>query len=188
MQSPDIAELVLQWQQAPRLRIGAIIILMIVFFLGLDTLANYKTDIEQDYIATEKRYQKLQGISQQQWQEKAEKTRATRVELEQGLWQAETKGLAQAKIQSWLNRQIKIKGLQTNVNTAEELVESSQLWQVETEIKGVMNWQQLIKLLGTIELNPNNMLIQTLSIQASRKLLRVDIQISSIFQASVVNE
>ena len=185
MKGLDTEELVRQWQDTLLLRVGAMIILLIIFFLCLDSLTNYKAEIEQDYISTEKRYQKLQHIAQQQWGEKAEQTRASLIEFEQNLWQAETKGFAQAKIQSWLNRKIKIKGLKTNVSSAIELTETSQLWQVETEIKGVMNWQELIKLLGIIELNPHNMLINTLTIQTSRNLLRIEIKLTSIFQASV---
>ena len=183
----DTTELVRQWQQTPRLRIGAMIVLLIIFFLGLDSLTRYKEEIVTNYVITEKKYQKMQHIAQQKWGEKADQTRASLVEFEQNLWQAETKGFAQAKIQSWLNRKIKIKGLKTNVSSATELVETSQLWQVETEIKGIMSWQQLIKLLGAIELNPENMLINTLTIQTSKNLLRIEMQLTSIFQASVTN-
>lgn len=184
MKSPDLTELLEQWQQTPRLRIGAMVILIIIFFLCLDSLASYKIEIEQDYLTTEKKHQKLQNIAQQQWGEKAEQTRASLIEFEQNLWQAETKGLAQANIQSWLNREIKIEGLKTNVSSATELVETSQLWQVDIKIKGSMSWQQLINLLGLIELNPHNMLIKALTIQASKDLLRIDVQLTSIFQAS----
>ena len=184
---PDTTELVRQWQETPRLRGGAMIILSIIFFLCLDSLTNYKAEIETDYVTTEKKYQKLHYIAQQQWSETAEQTRASLVEFEQNLWQAETKELAQAKIQSWLGRKIKIKGLNTHVSSATELVETSQLWQVETEIKGIMSWQQLVKLLGLIELNPNNMLIKALTIQTSTNQLRIEIQLTSIFQASAPN-
>lgn len=129
----------------------------------------------------------MKSITQQQWGEKAAQTRASLIEFERNLWQAETKGLAQAKIQSWLNRKIKIKGVKTNVSSATELVETSKLWQIDTAIKGSMSWQQLITLLGFIELNPNNMLINTLTIRVSKSLLRIEIQLTSIFQASVVN-
>ncbi len=184
---PDVEELVRQWQQNPRLRGGAILILLIIFFLGLDSLTNYKTEIARDYVTTEKRYQKLQHIAQQQWSETVEQTRASLVEFEQNLWQAETKGFAQAKIQSWLNKKIKNKMLKTTVSLATELVETSQLWQVEAEIKGIVSWQQLIKLLGLIELNPHNMLIKSLAIQASKNQLRIEIQLTIIFQASAPN-
>lgn len=187
MQSISIVNLVTQWQQTPRLRVGGMVVLLIIFFLGLDSLTNYKVEIEQDYIAVEKRHQKLQAIAGQSWQKSAENTRALRIEFERNLWQAETKGLAQAKIQSWLNGKVKIDGLKTSVSSATELAESEQLWQVNIDIKGVMNWQQLIKLLGQVELNTTAMIVDALSIQSTKKALRVEMQLTSVFQASVTN-
>lgn len=187
MKGLDKTALVIQWQQAPQLRVGVMIILLIVVFLCLDSLVNYKEEIEQNYVATQNKYQKLRNISEHDWEEKSEQTRALLIEFEKKLWQAETKGFAQAKIQSWLNKKIVIKGVRTTVSPATELPETSQLWQVEVELKGVMSWQQFIKLLGLIELNPHNMLINNLTVKTSKDLLRIEMQLINIFQASVKN-
>lgn len=182
-------QLLLQWQENPRLRIGVLLITLIVISNGLLMLNDYRNSLFEEYSRQHKKLIKLHYLQQQSdWAERAESIKNIRLQLENGLWRAETKGLAQANVQTWFNDKIKQLGL-SGLEIAGASVQSDPkkpaIWQVAIEIKGTLYDTDLLELLNHIEQNPKLMQIEQLQVNRDlQDLLRITLQVSCYFQAS----
>jgi len=98
-------------------------------------------------------------------EERAEQARAARVELEGLLWRAETPGLARADLQSWLRRKqhyLKLDALQAQVENPEKVSALESVWEVKGQLRGNLTISQVIQLLESLELNPQQLRIREL--------------------------
>jgi hypothetical protein len=133
--------------------------------------------------------ERLEALEQQAfWLEWVEAARARKLELENRLWRAESRGLAQAEFQSWFTRKLhalKLDQLQVDTEVAGETPEGSGLWQVAAEVKGSLSRRQLVDLLKTLELHENLIRIEHLQLKRAGEGLRVALKLSSFFQAVV---
>lgn len=181
-------QLLLEWQENPRLRIGVLLILLIVISNGLLALNEYRNGLFEEYIQEDKKLIKLHYVQQQtDWVERAESVKNIRLQLENGLWRAETKGLAQANVQTWFNDKIQQLGL-TGLEIAGASVQSDAktpfIWKVVIEIKGTLYDPGLLELLNHIEQNAKLMQIDQLQTNRDlQDLLGVTLQVSCFFQA-----
>ncbi len=181
-------QLLLEWQENPRLRIGVLLILLIVISNGLLALNEYRNGLFEEYARQDKKLIKLHYVQQQtDWAERAESVKNIRLQLENGLWRAETKGLAQANVQTWFNDKIQQLGL-TGLEIAGASVQSDAkmpfIWRVVIEIKGTLYDAGLLELLSQIEQNPKLMQIDQLQTNRDlQDLLGVSLQVSCFFQA-----
>lgn len=186
-------QILLQWQDNPRLRLGVLLIVFIVAGNGILMVNDYRNEQLEEYARENKKLIKLRRIQQQSgWADKAQSIRNIRLQLESGLWQAETKGLAQANAQTWLNEKLQ----QHNLSTLEVVTASVQndpaspiVWIVPVQIKGTLTDADLIELLNHIEQNPKHMQIDQLQIKRDTKdVLAITLHLQCYFQSAEYKE
>ncbi|MEZ5671345.1 MAG: hypothetical protein R3E08_02790 [Thiotrichaceae bacterium] len=171
-----------------RLRIGlgfiAIILASYIFLL----LDEYRQKLQTEHQAQVKRLAQLEGVTRQtEWTQRASDARALMVELQDKLWRANSKGLAQANLQAWLDSQIKAAAITETRLTMESTVDSTKyenLWQVTAQINGNFTASSLDTLLLAFAKNPQWVMVDRLEIYRTKpaKFLLV---VTAFFQAHV---
>ena len=176
------SEIVSEWKQNPRLRIGGWLSIAIIAVYGLLLLGDVSEAMIVDYQQDLARLQRIQGVQQQDdWPDRAQQARAQLVQLQAGLWRAESRGLAQASIQSWMNRQLKFEHVRHEVEPAKAVSLGGGLWKVTAELKGAIQRHELIELLKRLELNKQLLRVDQLDIKQSRNADRMSMIISAYF-------
>lgn len=149
------AQLTNELRQNPRLRIGLGIIVALLLTYGLSRLHVYEKQLQQNYQEVTGRWQQLKEVAgQTQWANHAQQAVALREQLEQQLWQANTKGMAQAVLQTWLQEEIffaQIKDAGLKMQTTLSVPKYPNLWQISAESQADFEPKTLQKLLLAIE-------------------------------------
>lgn len=150
-------QIILEWQQNVKLRLGVLAIVGIVLFYGYQVLADFSMAQQDDYLKQSKRLRQLQILEHQNgWTDFAQQALQTRKQMESLLWQADSKGLAQAQVQTWLLNELRtmqLDYLQIATGAAEKLPDSPDIWRVTSEITGVIPKEKLLPLIALIELD-----------------------------------
>lgn len=153
-----------------RLRLGLWLIAAIIGLYGILALDDYRKKLVKDYQSQANHFMQLQGvINETQWGARVEQIRALKIPLEEKLWKATSKGLAQANLQTWLDMQAKAAKLEIHRLNVEEPIETKEkpvLWQVSAQIDGVFVSQGLETLLQTFSQHNQWVIIDRLDIQA----------------------
>jgi len=181
-------QLLLEWQENPRLRIGVVLIMLIIIGNGLLILNEYRHGLLEEYLREDKKLIKLHYVQQQtDWAERAESIKSIRLQMENGLWRADTKGLAQANVQTWFNdkiKQLELTGLEIAGASVQSDPKSPLIWKVVIEIKGTLYDAGLLELLNQIEQNAKLMQIEQLQTNRDlQDLLGITLQVACFFQA-----
>ncbi len=188
MSRPGLGEIAEEWRQNPRLRIGALLILLILLWSGAELLRDQEAEAAKAYGREQTKLVRLQGIeSQAQWLDLAEQARAARVKQEQTFWRAESLGLAQATIESWLTpklHQLKLDDLKMKVDKAEALPDRKGIWRVPVTLSGGLKRSELTDLLGMLELNDRLVVIERLDLKPAKDGLLVDMVAAGLFLAA----
>lgn len=183
-----LSESVIQFRENPRLRMGVWIIAVILLVYGYSLMTDYRTALEEVFRQEMQHNQRLQRIAEQQyWPEQAEQARARLVQLQAGLWRADSRGLAQADIQGRLNqqlRQLKLENIKYDVEAVKDVPGVRDVWQVSVALKGIVQRSQLIELLKQIELNDRLVVIRQLDIKRGNSGSRISMVITAYFLAS----
>jgi hypothetical protein len=153
-----------------RLRLGLWLIAAIIGLYGILTLDDYRKKLIKDYQSQSNHFMQLQSvINETQWGARVEQIRALKIPLEEKLWKATSKGLAQANLQTWLDMQAKAAKLEIHRLTVEEPIETKEkpaLWQVSAQMDGVFVSQGLETLLQIFSQHSQWVIIDRLDIQA----------------------
>ncbi|MDM8547259.1 hypothetical protein QUF61_12250 [Candidatus Venteria ishoeyi] len=183
-----MTELLEELRNNTRLRLGIWLILAILLLYGLLKLGKVQQTLQTEYQQAAQQHIQLQDIHEQTfWLERAKQARALRVEVEDKLWQSASKGLAQADLQAWLNRWIKISKLskpKLNVESAFVLPEQSNIWQVSAQLNAEFDAKALQLLLNKIAENPQWLVVERLDIQNNQRKPRFKLSVKAFFQAS----
>ncbi len=141
------------------------VLILLGLGVGLDTLQRWQ----------QIQLSQLQTLRQQQaelvtlvaeadfWATQAEQARRLRVTLEQQLWRSPTSGLAQAAVQSWLERllrQFNLDHLRSQVATPVIIANEFPMWAVDMQIEGPFQPTLFYRLLEQIETNPQLTVVQ----------------------------
>jgi len=182
------SQLLLQWRENPRLRIGVALVAAILAGNVVLLLDDYRHALIEESTNQQTSLLKLRGIEKETgWAEKAESLKNIRLQYESKLWKASSKGLAQANVQTWFSdkiRLINVPGLQIAGASVDKDPKTPALWQVKVEIKGTLFDYELLELLNLIEQNPNLMRVDQLQWhRGQNELLGVTLQTSSYFYA-----
>ena len=157
-----------QYRETPLIRYGVMIIVIIISYLLWDTFSALDQSQLKDYMNALNRERQMLSIGRQDfWGERAEQARAARVELEGQLWRAETPGLARADLQSWLRRKqhyLKLDALQAQVENPEKAPAFESVWEVKGQLRGNLAISQVIQLLESLEINPQQLRIKELRV------------------------
>ena len=181
----SLQQLVVQWQQTPRLRFGVLIVCGTMALYLVLVLADYRDQSLTDARSELVRLNKVQGLSKQDyWLERAEQARAIRIRFESQLWKAESRGLAQASLQTWFTRSLgslKLSALVLDTELAADVPGSPGLWQVTADLKGAISRAQLVNLLKLLEANERLITVEHLKLVVARKGLNMHLQLRAWF-------
>ncbi len=167
-----------------RLRLGVWFIIGLLFSYSIMLLNDYQIKKQQSYNAVVERLSQLKTIANQsQWTDRAIEIQQVREQSQSKLWQANTKGLAQATFQQWLrivSKQMDIKRLQ--VDPALDIPKYTDMWQVTAKLRGQFDKQSLIELLLKIATHPSIVVTEMLDVYESKDQLKFVIILKSYFR------
>jgi hypothetical protein len=176
-------ELLSQLRDNFRLRLGLWLIAAIVAGYGLNFLEQQRQQLSAEYRNAALHLQKLQSVAnQQEWQARAAEMAANRTQIETRLWQANSKGLAQATLQTWLDQQINAAAIAAPRLKVESAIEKDGLWQVSARLDGSFSRAALEKLLLLLWNHPQWIIVNSLELQATGNA-RFSLVASAYFQA-----
>lgn len=168
-----ISTLVNEWTRNPRFRLGIWAILIILLTYLLLTLSDQKKSVRSDYQLTEGRLERLELlVRQKEWAARAHAVRTSIVQMEARFWKAGARGMAQAKIQVWIDNLLKKKGIsdtRTQVDPAREIKVYNDLWQVAVRVDGAFEPRKMAELLHAIETHPKIITIEQLDIMNHKR-------------------
>jgi len=166
-----LSQLLTELRKNTRLRFGLWFIIAIMMIYIILVFNDYHAQLKQDYHTALTRLNQLQSLAQQtQWTERAVQVQDLRTQLEARLWQANTKGLAQAIFQSWLQEEVffaQIEQPRLQVETAVEVPKNPNLWRVSAEVKGLFVQKRFYSLLLEIAKSPRTIVTERLDIRES---------------------
>jgi len=185
--SQAFSQLLTELRQNTRLRMGIWAIIVILLSYTSLWLKDYNIEIQQQYREAVTQLNRLRAVANQtQWTQRAIQAQRLRNQLEAQLWQAETKGLAQAVFQKWVNAQltkIKIEGrINLKVKPAVEVKLINHLWQVTADLTANVEPHKLIALIAAVTKHPQLTVIERLNIQKIKDKTRFSLLITAYFQ------
>jgi hypothetical protein len=179
-----------EWHQNPRLRLGGWLILVIVMIYGFLLLSDWEQKIQGDYRNLSERLARLEFLARQkEWTERADAAKAVSVQLEGRFWKAETRGLAQAKTQIWIDDLFKKKGIagsRIQVEPARDMTGYEGIWQTAVRAEGDFEPRKFAELLYAIEVRHEIVKIEQLDIVHHNRP-RFYLVLKAYFQANSVS-
>lgn len=176
-----------EFQQNLRLRLGGGLIVILLLTYVILELNDYRHRLQQDYQSAAAQLTQLQTVATQKpWLDRAAETQRLLTELEARLWQANTKGLAQATFQKWFNEQVnlnRINNTRLTVDPAIEVEQHPYLWQVTAQLEGQFEAKKLNNLLLAIAQNLEIMVTERLDIVPSASRSKFTLIITAYFRA-----
>lgn len=131
-----------EWRQSRRLRLGALVVLLILGAHVVLTLSDRQQAMAQDYRRDAALLGRLEEASRESaWPERAEQAEAAAEAMRTSIPQAASDGLAQAELQAWLSGQAAIGQLQQARVRAEATLDvpgQPGLWQVVARLEGAV--------------------------------------------------
>lgn len=123
------------------------------------------------YGQAQKRLARVEAMAgEREWVARAEEARRLRVTMEERLWVADSKGLAQAVVQNWLDQRVAALNLQkarVNTQPAVEMEGGGGYWQVTAKVEGSYRSHEVEALLA--EMAGYERLLVVDSLQVSRQ-------------------
>jgi len=183
-----ISKFLNEWQQNPRLRLGGWLILAIVLLYTFLCLSDWEQTLRNDYHELTGRLGRLELLARQkEWTERADAARAVAVQMEGRFWKANSRGMAHAKVQTWIDnilRKTNIRDVRIQTEPAGDMVGYDGVWQVAARIEGYFEPRKLTELLRIVETHKQIMNIEQLHAVANNRQPRFILLIKAYFQAN----
>ncbi len=174
-----LGQLKQQWRQSRLLRWGGLVIALLILFYSFSLAEDLNRKLEKQANSQQQRLGRLEQLLQEpEWPERSMAARQLRVQLESRLWQAPTRGVAQAELQSWLDRELKrakINNVRLQIADTRESSLAPGLWEVGAQIQGGFEPATLLLLLRAIEGHKLLALVEQLEISRQRFDMQVTI-------------
>ncbi len=146
-----------EWRHNTRFRLGGWTVLLIIMTYAILMIHDYDKSLRTLSCDIAKRLRRLQMISlEKEWVQRVETAKAVNVQMESRLWQADSRGLAQAAVQLWLDKVLKdsqMADVRLRVEPVIDIQENKHVWQVPATIEGPFDKKKLHNLLKLIETN-----------------------------------
>ena len=182
-----ISSLITELRRNTRLRVGVWAIVTILLTYTVMVINDYHKQLKKDYDKALASLNQLQSIAQQtQWAERASGAQELRTQLAARLWQANTKGLAQAMFQTWIQEEIffaKVEKPILVVGDAMDVPKYPQFWRVTAKLTGAFVPKRLFALLAEIAKNPRLAVTERLDIRHHQKRPKFIMVVSAYFKA-----
>ncbi len=145
---------------------GGWLIFIILTAYTIMRLSDLEDSIKSDYQRKTRHLDELKALTQQsEWINRADAAKALIVQMEGRLWRANSRGLAQANVQIWVDNILKEKNItdaQTQVEPARDITGYEGIWQVSARIDASFNPRQLADLLYAVESHQQLVVIEQL--------------------------
>ncbi len=175
---------IIELRNNTRLRMGVWLIIALLLGYSIMLLNDYRLKTQQEYNSVVEQLSQLKTIANQsQWLDRTAEIQQVREQIQAKLWQANTKGLAQATFQQWLrtiSKQIDIKRLQ--VDPALDVPKYVDVWQVTAKLRGDFTKQNLTSFLLQIDTSPSLVVTEMLDVYESKEQLKLVIIVKAYFQ------
>lgn len=182
-------ELLQELKKNTRLRIGLWLIIAIVAFYSLLLLNDYQLQLHNQYQNKVTHLARLQDVtSQAEWIERVKLAESAKVSLEQKLWVAASKGLAQADFQAWIGGQIsaaKIQEPRLQVEEAKDVPQQTHIWLVNAKLEGIFEPEALERLFLNFAEHPQWVVVDSFEVRPSNRKPRFILLMSVYFQATM---
>jgi len=167
----------LELRQNVRLRMGISLVAALLLSYGAVFLNNYRGQWQQNYHDALQQLQQLRTVAtQSQWVTRATQVRQLKSKLEARLWRADTKGLAQAMFQSWLQDEVyfaQFENPRLEMQTPLEVPKYPHLWQVTARLNASFVPKKLHQFLSVLLQHPQLVVIETLEVHFTKVNLTV---------------
>jgi hypothetical protein len=166
-----LAPIISELQKNTRLRLGVWLIMALLMGYVVLVLNDYQMRLKRDYQEALSQLHQLQTMTtQSQWSQRASQTHELLGQWQARFWQADTKGLAQAMFQSWLQEELYFAQLADSRLQVETTVEvpNQSLWQVSAKLDAVFVPKRLYNFLLVLSTHPQLVVVERLEIQYSQ--------------------
>ena len=167
-----VSSLLLEWRQSSWIRLGGWLIIAIILTYGLLLLSDWEDTLKAEYSDMAGRVGRLEALTaQSDWSVRAKSARALRVQMEGRLWRAESRGLAHAMVQTWLDtllKKVQIVELRIHVDPAVDVSGHDGVWQVTAKVEGKFDSRKLADLLYAIETHPQLATVEQMDVFLQR--------------------
>jgi hypothetical protein len=144
-----------EWRRNPRLRAGIWLIVFVLFAYLLMLLSDWKQTLKTEYQNLTGRLGRLEILARQkEWADRVDIAKSLMIQMESRFWKANSRGLAQAQMQMWIDGLLKkneIANSRTQVEPARDITGYEGLWQVAIRIEGNFAPDRLLDLLRSVE-------------------------------------
>ena len=155
-----------------RLRWSVWLALALVLFYCLLVQSDRLAAVHRDHAAESGRLAKAEALlDRQDWPERLEAEREIRRRLEAAFWEAETQGLAQAKLQAALTGAIEDLGLhrlQLRSGASEPAPDLPGIWRVQTRLDATYRPGIELRLLHALGTHPKKLVVDRLDLVRRR--------------------
>lgn len=169
-----------------RLRLACWLILLILCSYALLLMTDRQRLVAEEYGRLNAQAKKLAARTNRiEWQERAVAAKGIRVQLESTLFQAESRGMAQANVQSWLNSLIQkhqMSDARLQVKQAVDLSGYPDIRQVAATIEAPFYYSKFMALLYDLETDKRLLTIEQMDIVFQGKP-RFTLVVKAHFQA-----
>jgi hypothetical protein len=169
----QLAELRRQLQTNRRLRWALYAAYALAMAFAVDRLTIWLDDARSAYRELAVRYSKTQrAAEQQQWIQRAEAVRQRVARMEKRLWQADSPGLLQANVQSWVEEGLARDGMgdvRVNVTRPVSAMEADGVLQVDVQLQGPLSPGALRSFVHRVEQSERAHRIQRLDVFNGRR-------------------
>lgn len=170
-----------------RLRLGSWLIIALIASYGILFLNDYQHQLQGEYRQEVEKLSRLQNIVQETaWPQRAEESRARLVQAEGKLWNANSKGLAQATLQSWLDntlKAVKLAHARLKVEAAADMMGYPEIWKATAQLEGDFEAAAVELLLLKMAESPQWLITERFEVRQMPKPYFV-LVISAYFQAA----
>ncbi len=184
---PLFSEFSNQWRQNPKLRLGGWLILVILLTYLFLLLSDREAALKKDYRNMSARLERLDLLARQkEWVGRADAVRAFVVQMEGRFWKASSRGLAQAKVQIWVDNLLAKKGItdaRTQVEPARDMTGYESVWQVGARLEAPFAPHKLTDLLHTLETHRQIVTVEQLDVLNTNRP-RFTLVFKAYFQAN----
>ena len=155
-----------------RLRWGVWLALALALFYCILVQSDRLAAVHRDYAAESERLAKAEALlDRQDWPERLAAERETRRRLETAFWEAETEGLAQAKLQAALTGAIEgldLDRLQLRSGASEPAPGLPGIWRVQTRLDATYRPGIELRLLHALATHPKKLVVDRLDLVRRR--------------------
>ena len=145
----------LEWRQNARLRAGIWLAAFVLLAYLLMLLSDWKQALKTEYQNFTGQLARLEILARQkEWTGRVDIAKSLMIQMESRFWKANSRGLAQAQMQMWIDNLLKKKEIanaRTQVEPARDITGYEGLWQVAVRIEGNFDPYRLLDLLRLIE-------------------------------------